>query len=187
MLRAQFDSLQATLQDANLYGKFIGLTLVSDNGFNAGAKREGWKKVTVYNLQVPKKGYYEIVNTSTGAADAGVEVKQLRKSHYEWVDNRRAWSGVSKYLQESIEPVVNWRGIRLPEPTPQNCNRAELTEYGPADFTYFVTQQRLRTGDPVVNPKEMAGCFRSSIGLGTGGGSCGGMGCEPLGFGFFGF
>ena len=113
--------------------------------------------------------------------------EEIRKSHFEWVDNRRAWSGVSKYLQESIEPVVNWRGIRLPDVVPQNCNRAELTEYGPADFTYFITQNRLKTGNPIVDPKEMAGCYRSSIGLGTGGGSCGGMSCSPLGFGFFGF
>ena len=62
---------------------------------------------------------------------------EIINSHKSWVSNRRQWSGVSKYLQESIEPTVDWRGIKSgmrgpPEPIPQNCSRAELTEYGPA-------------------------------------------------------
>ena len=88
--------------------------------------------------------------------------EEIVKSHREWVDNRRAWSGVSKYLQESIPVVTDWRGIRLPQPTPQSCSRAELTEYGPADFTYFVGTQTKKLYDPVLNPQEMAGMFRQN-------------------------
>lgn len=102
----------------------------------------------------------------------------IRESHDEWVSNRRAWSGVSKYLQDSIPVVVDWRGIRTPEPTPQSCNRAELTEYGPADLEYWVTETRKRTGNPVISPKEMGGCFRQA---GTG------VGCSNLPFSLYGF
>ena len=85
---------------------------------------------------------------------------EIIKSHRTWVNNRRQWSGVSKYLQESIEPTVNWIGIKPggigpPEPVPQSCSRAELTEYGPADFSQFITQERRRCGNPVVKPSEM--------------------------------
>jgi len=86
---------------------------------------------------------------------------EIVKSHKAWVDNRRQWSGTSKYLQESIEPSVNWIGIKPggigpPEPVPQSCNNTQLTEYGPADFSVFVTQERRRCGNPVLNPAEMA-------------------------------
>ena len=62
---------------------------------------------------------------------------EIIKSHRAWVSNRRQWSGTSKYLQENIEPTVDWIGIKPggigpPEPVPQNCARAQLTEYGPA-------------------------------------------------------
>lgn len=86
---------------------------------------------------------------------------EIVKSHREWVSNRRQWSGVSKYLQESIEPTPHWIGIKPggigpPEPVPQNCSRAELTEYGPADYEQFITSQRRRCGQPVTRPSEMA-------------------------------
>lgn len=81
-----------------------------------------------------------------------------RKSHLDWVNNRELWSGTARYKQETIEfqPPSGWLGIRLPEPVPQSCSRAELTEYGPADFVTFVTEQRKKCGQPVLNPKEMA-------------------------------
>lgn len=105
---------------------------------------------------------------------------EIRQSHNEWVSNRRAWSGVSKYLQSDIETVLDWRGIRTPEPVPQNCNRAELTEYGPADLYEWITETRKRTGNPVDTPKEMGGCFRESTeGVG--------VGCAPVGFSLYGF
>ncbi len=94
--------------------------------------------------------------------------ESIKKSHNEWVSNRRAWSGVSKYLQESIPIVTDWRGIRLPQPTPQSCNRAELTEYGPADYMYFVGSQTERLYDVVQTPKEMAGYYRESTAPGAG-------------------
>lgn len=89
--------------------------------------------------------------------DAPID-SQTRKSHLDWVNNRKEWSGTSRYKQETIELSIpsGWRGIRLPEPVPQSCDRAELTEYGPADLATFVTQQRRRCGDPVLAPKEMA-------------------------------
>ena len=85
---------------------------------------------------------------------------EILKSHRQWVSNRGQWSGTSKYLQESIEPTVDWRGIKPggrgpPEPIPQSCARAEITEYGPSDFATFVTQERRRCGDPVLRPLEM--------------------------------
>ena len=33
---------------------------------------------------------------------------EIIESHNNWVNNRRQWSGTSKYLQESIEPTVDW-------------------------------------------------------------------------------
>jgi len=86
---------------------------------------------------------------------------EIMESHKAWVSNRKEWSGTSKYLQESIEPTVDWIGIKPggigpPEPVPQSCNREQLTEYGPSDFSTFITQQRRRCGNPVVKPSEMA-------------------------------
>ena len=92
---------------------------------------------------------------------------EIIESHNNWVNNRRQWSGTSKYLQESIEPTVDWIGIKPggigpPEPIPQNCGRAEITEYGPADFETFITQQRRKCGNPIINPMEMAAEYRSN-------------------------
>ena len=86
---------------------------------------------------------------------------EIVKSHNEWVANRRKMAGVSRYKPESIEPTTNWVGLKpggicMPEPVPQRSNRAELTEYGPADFQQNITSQRLRCGKPVTRPSEMA-------------------------------
>ena len=83
---------------------------------------------------------------------------QARQSHLDWVNNRKEWSGTARYKQETIEVSVpsGWQGIRLPEPVPQSCDRAELTEYGPADFATFVTEQRKKCGNPVLSASVMA-------------------------------
>lgn len=93
--------------------------------------------------------------------DAPIDA-QARKSHSDWVNNRKEWSGTSRFKQETIEVSVpsGWRGIRLPEPVPQSCDRAELTEYGPADFAGFVTEQRKRCGAPVISATGMANVQR---------------------------
>ena len=88
---------------------------------------------------------------------------EIVDSHRAWVDNRRTWSGISKYLQESLEPVPDWIGIKPggigpPEPVPQYCGRAELTSWGPSDFVGFVTTQRRRCGNPIVSPEQMVTC-----------------------------
>ena len=84
----------------------------------------------------------------------------ITKSHRDWVANRQQWSATSTYLPESIEPTLNWRGLRLPEPVPQSCARGELTEYGPADLNIFVTTQRRKCGNPVLAPQEQAHDFK---------------------------
>lgn len=83
MNNVQFDQLQGDLSGEKLYGQFLGLTLVTDNGFAAASRKAGWRKVTVYNVQLMKKSYFDVVNTSTGAVEAGIEIHALRDSHYE--------------------------------------------------------------------------------------------------------
>lgn len=107
-------------------------------------------------------GYNDDMNSTFVNQDAPVN-DSIRQSHFEWVENRRAWSGTSKYLQEGVPIVTDFRGIRWPQPTPQSCNRAELTEYGPADYMYFVGSQMQRLYDVVEDPKEMAGYYRPSV------------------------
>lgn len=89
--------------------------------------------------------------------DAPIDA-QSRKSHLDWVNNRREWSGTARYKQEAIEVVVpsGWRGLRPPEPVPQSCDRGELTEYGPADFAEFVTSHRKKCDNPVLSARAMA-------------------------------
>jgi hypothetical protein len=78
----QFETLKVTLPD-NITGQFIGLITVTNSQFTANCKKSGYKKITRYNVQLTKKTFLEVVNTSTGASEAGIEFKSKRESFYE--------------------------------------------------------------------------------------------------------
>ena len=98
MNQTQYAQLRDTLEEKNIFGQFVSIIVKSDNGFNAAAKRAGWTKVTTYkSLHVPKKGYIETLNTSTGAIEAGVEFSALRESYY----NSEAANGFCSHLKSN--------------------------------------------------------------------------------------
>lgn len=82
MKQNSYNDLQQNLKN-NIFGQFIGVVVVSDSQFSAEYKAKGYKKVTRYNVQLSKKNFLEVVNTSTGAQDVGVEFHRKRDSYYE--------------------------------------------------------------------------------------------------------
>lgn len=64
------------------FGQFFGAVFRSDNGFKAEYKKQGYCKVTRLNVQIQKKNYVQVLNTTTGAEKAGIDFKPLRESHY---------------------------------------------------------------------------------------------------------
>ncbi len=78
----QFETLKVTIPD-NIVGQFIGIVTVTNSQFSAYYKNEGYKKITRYNVQLTKKKFLDVVNTSTGAESMGVEFKSKRESFYE--------------------------------------------------------------------------------------------------------
>lgn len=141
--------------------------LINDAEFQSwGPVREGGMMDYVFSHSYdPWEGYdgpcgynSHMRNLFVNAAPVNDSIVQ---SHMEWVDNNKPWSGTSANMQLAPVPVLNWRGLRLPQPVPQSCNRAELTEYGPGDLTYFVGSQVKKCDNPVLNPQEMAGMGRA--------------------------
>ena len=78
----QYNTLLSSLDD-NIYGQKFSVLIVSDSGFNAVAKKAGYKKVTKISVSIRKVSYLDIVNDSSGAEKLGVTFNPKRDSYYE--------------------------------------------------------------------------------------------------------
>ena len=84
MKRNEFEILKG-LEDEIAYGQFLTCMYVSEpktSDLNPEYKKAGIKKVSYFQTRLFKKSYLEMVNTSTGAINAGVEFKAVRKPTY---------------------------------------------------------------------------------------------------------
>lgn len=68
----------------NIMGQFVSLVTVTDQKDNV--KKEfkdlGVRKISRFQVHIRKKHYIELLNTSTGAAEMGIEFKPKRDSFY---------------------------------------------------------------------------------------------------------
>ena len=71
-----------TAKSVGAFGQYIGAIIVSDSGFKAEYKKLGYRKVSRYNVQIQKKNYVNVVNSSTGAQKIGATFEPLRESYY---------------------------------------------------------------------------------------------------------
>jgi hypothetical protein len=81
MLRKDYNYLVNSLND-NIYGQKFSITYVTNSGFNAASSKASYKKLTKVIMTIRKVSYLDIVNTSTGAIEKGVEFKPKRAPLY---------------------------------------------------------------------------------------------------------
>ena len=77
----QFEEI---MQLSTVFGQFVSILSVTDQEKNLlpEYKNKGIKKVTKFQAHVRKQSYIEVLNTSTGAVELGLEFKPKRESFY---------------------------------------------------------------------------------------------------------
>ena len=80
----QFGEIVAMDGEKNIWGQFIGVISVTDPNdmLLPEYRKQGIIKISQFIARVNKKDYYEMLNTSTGAVEAGINFDPLGKSPY---------------------------------------------------------------------------------------------------------
>jgi len=100
----------------NLYGKLCTLTYVSYPKmkskkayllqYGVDMPAVDIKKISRFQFHVRKQSYFDMINTSTGIVDMGVEVKQVGESRY-------VSEGVNQYFTEALKSDVTKKYINI--------------------------------------------------------------------------
>lgn len=80
----QFEKVVALEADKSIFGQWISIVSVTDTDKNLKPefRKKGILKVSQFSAHVRKQSYIDLLNTSTGAVEVGVEFKSKRPSHY---------------------------------------------------------------------------------------------------------
>jgi len=78
----QYTNLRDTTDD-KIYGQFVGIvTVTGDTTFPAKLWKGGYRIVSRWNVRISKRGFIELLNSSTGAVETGIEFKPLEEGLY---------------------------------------------------------------------------------------------------------
>lgn len=78
---SQFEQIQ---KKENIFGQWVSLVTVTDQDKNVKPeyKGRGIKNVSKFQAHIRKQSYMDVLNTSTGAVELGLEFKPKRESYY---------------------------------------------------------------------------------------------------------
>lgn len=87
MKSEQFNQVVALEAEKAIFGQWISIVSVTDTDKNLKPeyRKTGILKVSQFTAHVRKASYIDLLNTSTGAIEAGIEFKPKRPSYYETV------------------------------------------------------------------------------------------------------
>lgn len=80
----QFNEVVKLEADKSIFGQWISIVSVTDTDKNLKKeyRKQGILKVSQFSAHVRKQSYIDLLNTSTGAVETGIEFKPKRPSHY---------------------------------------------------------------------------------------------------------
>lgn len=81
----QFNKVVALDGEKNIFGQWVSIVSVTDSDKNLKKeyRKQGILKVSQFTAHVRKQSYIDLLNTSTGAIETGIEFTKKRDSHYD--------------------------------------------------------------------------------------------------------